>query len=187
MLTGNFENKKRIVISGDVLDLTTLKNTIQKTIELVDAYEVSNTDISKLFRHFFVRLEKALCAQGLMDQRCIGELKLVYFGFNSSWMELLILNNLLQGLSVYLVRDELDEINIMLLGYLCKQGIPEDKKRDASAISHHIHNSFSFTNIKQFINHFKCSVVYAFEKEKETVNEMVELLSPNRESLMVRI
>lgn len=187
MLTGNFENKKRIVISGDVLDLSVLKNTIQKAIELVDTYETGNTDTSKLLRDFLARLEKALCGQALNQNHVTTYKAVEYCGFNSSWMELVLLNNLLQVFSAYMLFDELDEVNLILLGYLCKQAIPADKQKDASAISNHIQNSMPYINIKQFINQFKCNVVYAFEKEKEMVKEVIELLSPNMESLMVRI
>lgn len=135
MLTGClFENGVKVRIIGDTSDLISLHETVRKITVVTVDYELKDTSVSNLLVDF---LEN---------------------GFESSWIELLMISRLLRLLSGYVVTDELDEVNMLLLEHIIRKTISPANEQEYTAFNNYIEQEFLCVNIKQFVKSFDCMI-----------------------------
>jgi len=159
MLTGClFNNGAEVKILGDTSDLISLHRTVHKVTMLIVDYELEDTEVSNLLVDFLECLEKAYTGAALREEKLIHKNRAVGYGFEISWIELLIVSNLLRYLSEYVVTDELDEINMRLLEYITRKTISTVSEEEYLVITNYLGKRFSCVNIKQFIKSFSCNV-----------------------------
>lgn len=159
MLTGClFENGGGVKILGDTSDLISLHKTVRKITMVIVDYELEDTDVSNLLVDFLENIERAYTGAAIAEEKLILKNQTIYYGFESSWIELLITSSLLRSLSDYVVTDELDEINMRLLEYITRRTTSTISKEEHLIINDYLGKSFSCINIKQFIKTFACSL-----------------------------
>lgn len=159
MLTGClFNNGVGVKILGDTSDLISLHRTVHKVTILIVDYELEDTEVSNLLVDFLECLEKAYTGAALCEEKLIHKNRAVCYGFEISWIELLMVSNLLRYLSEYLVTDELDEINMRLLEYITRKTISSVSEEEYLIISNYLGKRFSCVNIKQFIKSFNGNI-----------------------------
>lgn len=135
MLTGClFENGVKVRVIGDTSDLISLHETVRKITGVTVDYELKDTSVSNLLVDF---LEN---------------------GFESSWIELLMISRLLRLLSGYVVTDELDEVNMLLLEHIIRKTISPANEQEYTALNNYIEQEFLCVNIKQFVKNFDCII-----------------------------
>lgn len=148
MLTGClFENRVGVRILGDTSDLISLHKTVRKITVVIVDYELKDTSVSNLLVDFLENIEKAIHRNQTVSD-----------GFESSWTELLIISRLLRLLSGYVVTDELDEINMLLLEYIIGKTISPANEQEYTGLNNYIEQEFLCVNIKQFIKSFDCII-----------------------------
>ncbi|NRF41451.1 DUF6904 family protein [Pedobacter foliorum] len=159
MLTGClFNNGAGVKILGDTSDLISLHRTVHKVTMLIVDYELEDTEVSTLLVDFLECLEKAYTGVALREEKIIHKNRVVCYGLEISWIELLMVSNLLRYLADYVVTDELDEINMRLLEYITRKTIATVSEEEYQIISNYLGKRFSYVNIKQFIKSFSCNV-----------------------------
>ena len=159
MLTGClFKNGAGVKILGDTSDLISLHRTVHKVTILVVDYELEDTEVSNLLVDFLESVEKAYTGVALREEKLIHKNRIVCYGFEISWIELLMISRLTRCLSDYVVIDELDDINMQLLEYITRTTLSMVSEEEYLIISNYLGKRFSCVNIKQFIKSFNCSV-----------------------------
>ncbi|MBB5437502.1 hypothetical protein HDC92_001174 [Pedobacter sp. AK017] len=149
-----FENGSGIRLSGELSDLIALHGTVRKIISVVVDYELQATDASNLLVDFLEKIEQAYLGEELVEQYVVQRKPCTHYGFGCSWMEMLMINSLMRSLAEYAVLDELDDINIQLLEYLCRKTLSGIDKADVTGIHHYIGKRFVCLNIRHFIANF---------------------------------
>lgn len=148
MLTGClFENRVSVRILGDTSDLISLHKTVRRITVVIVDYELNDTSVSNLLVDFLENIEKAIYKNLTVSE-----------GFESSWTELLMISRLLRLLSGYVVTDELDEINMLLLEYIIGKTISPANEQEYIGLNNYIEQEFLCVNIKQFIRSFDCII-----------------------------
>lgn len=156
MLTGClFENRVGVKIFGDTSDLISLHKTVRKITMVIVDYELDNTNVSNLLVDFLEDIEKA-----------IHRNKGMYYGFQSPWIDLLIVSSLLRSLSEHTVTDDMDKINMHLLEYIIEQTALSVNKQDYIAIINYIEKGVLCVGVKQFVKGFDAIInnKYSYEK-----------------------
>ncbi|WP_316811619.1 DUF6904 family protein [Pedobacter heparinus] len=149
-----FENGSGVRISAELSDLTALHCTVRKILSVVVDYEMEDTDTSNLLVDFLEKIEQAYLGKELIMKSVVQHKDVVQYGFTCNWIELLMINSLLRSLSEYAVTDELDDINMQLLEYLCRKAISGIDKDNTTGIYQYIGKRFACLNIRYFIAHF---------------------------------
>jgi|GEM_PF-1242450 len=138
-------------ISGSVSDFQILQETISKIILLTQGDSLQETSVSQLFVDFSEKIKNAsLRKVALPHQPESG-----FYTFTSTFMDAIFVLNLLISLSEYILTDELDEVNILLLTYLLKKAANNYEPKDSICIKDVIGEKFMFNNIKTFIMGFQ--------------------------------
>jgi hypothetical protein len=188
MLTGNFENKTTMRIMGDALDLAELQKTLYKVISLVAGYKLEDSDLFLLLSHFSQKTESAWLAGSPGRNSVYGKAEVNYYCFETSPMEVLVLSSVLREFSVFLMINELDEVNIYLLEYLAKRALSNRDQKEVEMIRERIHQSMESSGIKRFIQDFRCYSNHTQEQSEEmSLKTMTEYLIPVIAGLFVRI
>jgi hypothetical protein len=180
-----FENGLGIRLTGDPLDLTALHTTVRKILTVVVDYELQDTDTSNLLVDFLEKIERAYSGKELREKLFVQRKECTYYGFGCTWIELLMINSLLRSLSDYAVIDDLDEINMQLLEYLCRKALSCIDSKDSIGIHHYIGKRFACLNIKHFIAHFSYNNDYfKAESDLASLKKVQQYLSPYFEDNM---
>lgn len=149
-----FENGSGVRLTGELSDLTALHGTVRKIVSVVVDYELQATDASNLLVDFLEKIEQAYLGKELVAQYIVQYKSCTHYGFGCSWMELLMINGLMRSLAEYAVLDELDDINIQLLEYLCRKALSGIEGADVTGIHHYIGRRFVCLNIRHFVANF---------------------------------
>lgn len=148
MLTGSYAKSDfSIRISGNVSDFQALQKTIFKVMLLVEHHlEYRNCEILELFKGFNEKVDKAVTLN---------------FPLLSTLGELLIFFNLLISLREYLITDELDHINFLLLEHILKTSIQDPSTKEMHPLETLIGKKFIFNKMKSLIEDFEYEKVLA--------------------------
>nr|WP_068892586.1 hypothetical protein [Pedobacter panaciterrae] len=167
MLTGClFENRVGVKLLGDTSDLISLHKTVRKITLVIVDYELEDTDVSNILVDFLENIEKAYTGIAISEEKTIHRNQAIYYGFQSSWTELLMVSSLLRLLSEYVVTDELDDINMRLLEYIIRETTSSINKQEYIAINSYIEKGALRVSIKQFIKGFDAMINNKFTYEK---------------------
>ncbi|WP_118193696.1 hypothetical protein [Albibacterium indicum] len=141
MLTGSYTKSDfSIKISGDVSDFQALQKTIFKLMCLIEHYHPNNCEILKLFEGFYEKIDKAE-KQSTSLQCTLGELLIIF--------------NLLISLKEYLIADELDHVNLLLLEHILRNSVQGSNTKELHLIEALIGKKFIFNKMKSFIKYFE--------------------------------
>ncbi|MNL57449.1 hypothetical protein D3C87_1810140 [compost metagenome] len=98
-------------------------------------------------------------------------------------MELLMVNGLLRSLADYVVMDELDDINLLVLEYLIRKAVLETDKEEVSRIQHYIGKRLVCLNIRSFLADLNFNNAdFNGTSDRDSLKRIQEYLAPYFES-----
>ena len=178
-----FENGLGLRLSGDVSDLTALHCTIRKVVSVIVDYELRDTAVSNLLIDFLEKIERAYSGTEFTEQLILQNKECTHYGFGCSWMELLMVNGLLRSLADYVVMDELDDINLLVLEYLIRKAVLETDKQEVSLIQHYIGKRLVCLNIRSFLADLNFNNAdFNGTSDRDSLKRIQEYLAPYFES-----